>query len=579
MMRHTDTPRARKVQRKTNRFPEKPARFTALLQELALEAAVLTKTNADLMRALELAHRGAPNDAECFVQQAGPSIFPDGQSTLGLAGHADDVPVPPATESIASSPVRGASSSTEPTTLFVDGKKTPEADVETLSQRLMANMGSGWFVGQGQDTKQTPQIPLWRQHRMDLTDFAKEPSRAEYWHAFGAMIVQSAAFEIFIALLIAFNAIIMCFEIQYASFDLANEMNYTDHGRPSEDTWPGAGEAFKIMSISFSTIFALEAVAKVFFTGRTYFRSLWNLFDGVLVVMWVIYLGLRAMPINPTVFRVVRLLRVVRLTRVLTGLEAFDSLHVLMGAILACRSVLMWSACVLGFVMLVMGIFMNAMLASSMEADGEHSLATRHTLFEYFGSFTRCMYTMFEITTGNFIPVTRFLCENIDERYAVLLILYRFVVGFAMIKVIAGVFMHETFCVAASDDDLMVVQKTRAMNRHVEKMQLLIRHLDTSADGKIDRNEFMMVMEDKRLKTWLASMEVEVGNLNLLFDILDNGDGKITLSELVRGMARLKGPARSIDLVCVSVRCQELRERIVRVEHQLTDQLVQIVDI
>merc|ERR1711937_389567 len=113
------------------------------------------------------------------------------------------------------------------------------------------------------------------------------------------------------------------------------------------------------------------------------------------------------------------------------------------------------------------------------------------------------MYTMYELTMGNFVPVTRYLMEHVGEGYAVFLIFYRFLVGFACIKVITGVFMHETFRIAASDDDLMVVQKSRATQRHVGKMCRLLKRVDKSSDGKIQKQEFIDIMTDKKTKTWL----------------------------------------------------------------------------
>lgn len=52
------------------------------------------------------------------------------------------------------------------------------------------------------------------------------------------------------------------------------------------------------------------------------------------------------------------------------------------------------------------------------------------------------------------------------------------------------------------------------------------------------------------MKLWLAAMEIEVRDESELFSLLDrDGDGNITVQELVDGMRRLKGAARNYDLV------------------------------
>eukprot|EP00812_Abedinium_dasypus_P000668 NODE_1078_length_1248_cov_303.816429.p1 GENE.NODE_1078_length_1248_cov_303.816429~~NODE_1078_length_1248_cov_303.816429.p1 ORF type:complete len:384 (+),score=127.72 NODE_1078_length_1248_cov_303.816429:160-1152(+) len=270
------------------------------------------------------------------------------------------------------------------------------------------------------------------------------------------------------------------------------------------------------------------------------------------------------MVMNPMLLRLLRLLKLVRLARMVKTVQSLDSLQVLIGSISACTSVLIWSSAVLGFTMTAMSIFLNAMLTPYIEgqANGGPSLEVRRKLFEYFGSYSRSMCTMFEITIGNHVPVTRYLVENVAEGYGVFFAVYRFVVGFAVVKVITGVFLHETFRVAASDDDLMIVQKVRATRKHVKKMQLLFERCEVSTDGMVTRKAFLQMTENRLLKTWLESMELELDNPHLLFDLLDDGDGLLTFSELVRGVARLKGPARSIDLATVIARCEGLHENI-----------------
>merc|ERR1712061_39441 len=103
--------------------------------------------------------------------------------------------------------------------------------------------------------------------------------------------------------------------------------------------------------------------------------------------------------------------------------------------------------------------------------------------FDYFGTITRGMFTMFEITFGDWVPCGRVLKERIDEWFGLFILVYRMLVGFAMMKVITGIFLHETFKVAATDDDIMIMEKVRQTKKHVKKMQLLFEEADDSGDG------------------------------------------------------------------------------------------------
>merc|ERR1712137_684455 len=106
-----------------------------------------------------------------------------------------------------------------------------------------------------------------------------------------------------------------------------------------------------------------------------------------------------------------------------------------------------------------------------------------------------------------------------------------------------------TFKTAAADNELMVVQKKRGMQTHLQKMSRLMRMADESEDGLIDRNEFEAFIADKRMRAWLSAQDVDTTNPRLLFDLLDtDGNEQLTLEEICSGVSRLKGPARSADL-------------------------------
>ena len=76
---------------------------------------------------------------------------------------------------------------------------------------------------------------------------------------------------------------------------------------------------------------------------------------------------------------------------------------------------------------------------------------------------------------------------------------YKLIVGFAAVGIINGVFMQETFKVAASDDKLMMRQKAtgavpfgrclsgqeRDRMLHTKKMKTLFEAADESGDGYI----------------------------------------------------------------------------------------------
>jgi hypothetical protein len=158
-----------------------------------------------------------------------------------------------------------------------------------------------------------------------------------------------------------------------------------------------------------------------------------------------------------------------------------------------------------------------------------------------------------EVTFGNWVPVARALVELTSEWVGFTVIFYRGLVGEALLRVMTGVFIFETFKAANSDDELMILQKERQRKSYVKKMHKLFVEADSSGDGYLTWTEFEQIMGDPRVRTWLQAMELDVLDAKLLFQLVDNNDHKLSADELVSGFSRLRGPARSLELaICMN---------------------------
>jgi len=227
--------------------------------------------------------------------------------------------------------------------------------------------------------------------------------------------------------------------------------------------------------------------------------------------------------------------------------EAFDSLRLLTRSVYSCIPIFIWSTILLFMVQAVVGMCLTSAFFAYME-DTSYSMTTRTQLFVYFGSFSRSIFTMFELCLGNWVPVGRFLMDDISEWLCLFILAHKLVVGFAVIRIISGVFLHETFKSAATDDDLMLMQKKRLILKHTKMMQRFMEKADMSGDGALSKEEFRRILKSDDVRAWFAAQEIDAGDADLLFFLLDTGDEKLTPDELVVGVTRLKGAAKSIDL-------------------------------
>merc|ERR1719330_1611212 len=75
---------------------------------------------------------------------------------------------------------------------------------------------------------------------------------------------------------------------------------------------------------------------------------------------------------------------------------------------------------------------------------------------------------------------------------------------------------------------------------------------DVDRDGSLSLDDLTLALSDSKVKTMLAAMDLEVNDAKVLFEFIKAQDSDIiSLQELTDGVQRLKGTARSIDVVAL----------------------------
>lgn len=492
---------------------------------LALELEGRHRALAEELRA-QLLHGRIPETLGCdralaLESEAAPLTF----------GSADTAPTP---LSAPSSPSPAQESNDREPSVSPGMRRRQQSFIETVEESCV-----GGSLGAILDK----QIPSGNVSNQDIPVQAPSPF----------LVVDSPLFDRTFSLLIIMSTIVHAFEVQYQGVFNGLLIGAPNYNASDEHFCQGCKSVFAVFDWIFGLAFFGEMLVKMVCMGWRYGRSRWNFVDMVINGMWLIHhLGSR-IRVNPTVFRllrVIRLVRLVRLGKLVSVMQMFDSLHLLMSSIRAGWSVLLWSTVLLVGVMVIAALSLNKMLVEFI-SDEDEDINARLRVFRYFGDFTKAMLTMFEITLGNWVPVCRTISEDVNMWYGLVFISYELVVGFAMVKVITGVFMHETFNAVSTDDDLLILMRERQVAQYVRRMEYFFNLTDVDHNGKFSWEEFMLMIRDERSKVWLSGMGLDVHDAQLTFELLDDGDGSLTTEELVRGFSRLRGEARSIDVLAL----------------------------
>merc|ERR1712232_362457 len=161
-----------------------------------------------------------------------------------------------------------------------------------------------------------------------------------------------------------------------------------------------------------------------------------------------------------------------RAMKIVRVIRAFDSLYLLIKSIQASIGALVWSFVLLFFFQISCGMVLSQLLYEQMK-NPDMPVEDKRLIFERFGTFIRSMLTTYEITFANWYPACRLLTEKVNESYAIFFILYRCCFCFAMVRVIAAVFIAETNRVVAADDQIAMTKKEKDKHIFFEKLKVL----------------------------------------------------------------------------------------------------------
>eukprot|EP00927_Polykrikos_kofoidii_P065135 TRINITY_DN6091_c0_g3_i1.p1 TRINITY_DN6091_c0_g3~~TRINITY_DN6091_c0_g3_i1.p1 ORF type:complete len:612 (+),score=89.13 TRINITY_DN6091_c0_g3_i1:147-1982(+) len=364
---------------------------------------------------------------------------------------------------------------------------------------------------------------------------------------------REVVFEMVMAIVIMCNALVVIVERQYNSFDVASDTLSLPHQQSAEARWRWGRSFFEVMELVFGFVFIAEVFIMIAFQGTRYFRSPWHYFDIGICISWTIDLfhsssNDLSQPLMRTV-KLVRLLRLMRLVRVLTIL---DALSLLLKTMIKSFGVLFWSVLLIFLVTIMVALLVGFVLDDYI-GDTANPLESRIQVYRAWGSPSRAVATMFEVTLGNWGPPCRLLQNEVNEAWVLFFISYKLIVGFAVVQVITSVFVQQTFKLVAHDEDVLLREKEEAAVANVRHLTRLFEHIDTSGDGLISRHEFDTCFSNEKIVSWFKAIDIDVGEISQLFNVMQSGDGVVDYQEFVKFVKCIKSGARMLDMVDLSM--------------------------
>lgn len=242
-----------------------------------------------------------------------------------------------------------------------------------------------------------------------------------------------------------------------------------------------------------------------------------------------------------TILRVLRLARVARAVRLIPG---FRELWILINGLTTSVRPMIWTIVMLVMILYLFGVVGTELIGHNpVFRDNEH-------VQDYFGNTIKSMLTLFQLMTLDtwMEDIAR---PVVDQQFNLVIFFVLFInLGvFVFWNLITAIIVENAFNLEKKDAAGVAKQAELNKKRELKKLAALFLEMDTDGSGELTEDEFFASLGNKKVANLLAILEIKPEDLEQVWQVLDDGDGVLTIKEFANGVRRMKGDAMAKDVV------------------------------
>eukprot|EP00929_Paragymnodinium_shiwhaense_P101790 TRINITY_DN6497_c0_g1_i4.p1 TRINITY_DN6497_c0_g1~~TRINITY_DN6497_c0_g1_i4.p1 ORF type:complete len:723 (-),score=151.68 TRINITY_DN6497_c0_g1_i4:212-2380(-) len=378
-------------------------------------------------------------------------------------------------------------------------------------------------------------------HNAFVKGFSKSPPPVE---GCLAGIVGSRGFELLCSCAITLNAVFIALASNHAMKNLH---------KPSTSL-------MDIAELLFCLFYTVELSLRFLVHKQYYIYSsewAWNSFDLLLVVVslqetMVNFLPIKSAGISLSFLRILRVMKMVRLFRVVRLMRMFRELRLIWNSIFGCVKAIFWAMMLIVSVSFMLGVcFVQASTAYLEENYDAIALEELQLIKDSWGSVQTAMLTLYKSVTGgqDWAEFASTLWP-VGAAYYMLFLLYILFYTCVICNTITSLFVESTMVNADKDQQVVIQSALENSDEYIEKLRGWFSSVDSDGNGCITYDEFSEKLQDPEAIAFASTLNIELTDLKQFFaGLSNNGTRAVNLEAFVVGCIRMRGPAKSMDLL------------------------------
>jgi len=258
---------------------------------------------------------------------------------------------------------------------------------------------------------------------------------------------------------------------------------------------------------------------------------------------------------NLSFLRMLRLMKMLKLLRMIRLMRMFRELRLIMSSLFACVTSMLWTTMLILAVTYLFGVAVVQGCIGYLQLNPDGIDPTiRDDIQKYWGSVATSILSLYMASLGGqdweviIAPL-----EHVGAVYYCLFLVYIAVFAFVIMNVISSIFLESILKNADSDQQFIIEKHMEQKQVYIQKLQQLFQLMDNEKSGEISYEVFCAHSESPHMLSFAASLEIDIADASKFFlEISDRGRRSVDMETFVVGCIKLKGAAKSVDLLDIN---------------------------